>query len=154
NLRPVLRPLAAAAVAAALLLPAPARAEGENAAAEALFQQAKTLKDQGKWAEACPKFAASYKLETGLGVLMHLPDCEEHTNRIASSWAHWSEAVELAAKTGDKRLEFATSRRDALTKRLPMIRVDVSGAPAAAGGAPAPAKVVLEVYRDEVRVDP
>lgn len=141
----------AAAVGAALLLPAPARAEGEIAAAEALFEQARTLVEQKRWDEACPKFAASYKLDKTLGTLLNLADCEEHQTRIASAWAHWGEAVELAEKTGDKRAAFATGRRDALVKRLPKIRVDVTSAPTATA---TPGRVALEVYRDDVRVDP
>ncbi len=133
-------PLAAAIVAASALS-APARAD-DNAAAEALFQQAKTLTEQQRYDEACPKFAASYKLDKTLGTLLNLADCEEHTSRVASAWAHWGEAVELAQKTGDKRDSFAGDHRDALVKRLPMLRLDIP--------APSPA---LEVYRDGVKID-
>ena len=133
--------------AALALVAAPARAEGDSAAADALFQEAKTLVEAKKWADACPKFGASYKLDKTLGTLMNLADCEEHVDQIATAWAHWGEAVELAEKTGDKRASFASGRRAALTKRLPMIRVEI------AAGADA-AKSPLTVFRDEVRVDP
>jgi hypothetical protein len=138
--------VASALVSAALLASASARAEGDTAAAEALFQQAKTLADGQQWAAACPKFEASYRLDKQLGTLMNLADCEEHTGRIATAWAHWGEAVELAEKAGDKRAAFASGRRAPLTKRLPMIQVDV-----AASATPTPA---LAVYRDAVKVDP
>lgn len=134
--------LLVAAAVAAPALSAPARAD-ENAAAEALFQQAKALTEQKRYDEACPKFAASYKLDRTLGTLLNLADCEEHTSRIASAWAHWGEAVELAQKTGDKRDAFAATHRDALVKRLPMLELAVS-APSAA----------LDVYRDGVKIDP
>lgn len=134
--------LLAAAVVAAPALSTPARAD-DNAAAEALFQQAKTLTEQRRYEEACPKFAASYRLDKTLGTLLNLADCEEHINQVASAWAHWGEAVELAQKTGDKRDAFAGTHRDALVKRLPMLRLDVT-APSAA----------LDVYRDGVKIDP
>lgn len=138
------RALAAASLAAAIAIhAAPARAEGESAAAEALFQQAKTLADQKKFAEACPKFAAAYKLDKTLGALLNLADCEEHLGQVASAWAHWGEAVELAEKTGDKRASFAAGRREPLVKRLPMIRIDVGAG-----------KTSLSVYRDGTVVDP
>jgi hypothetical protein len=116
---------------------------GDSAAAEALFQQAKSLTEGGQWAEACPKFEASYKLDKTLGTLMNLADCEEHVDRIATAWAHWGEAVELAQKAGDKRADFATKRRDALKKRLPMIRIEVT-----------PGPTTLAIFRDDVRIDP
>ena len=136
------RLLLAAALVAAPALSTPARAD-DNAAAEALFQQAKTLTEQQRYDEACPKFAASYKLDKTLGTLLNLADCEEHINHVASAWAHWGEAVELAQKTGDKRDAFAGTHRDALVKRLPMLRLDI----------PAPS-AALDVYRDGVKIDP
>jgi len=138
------RALAGAALATAISLHgATARAEGESAAAEALFTQAKSLADAKRWDEACPKFAAAYKLDKTLGALLNLADCEEHLGHVASAWAHWGEAVELAEKTGDKRAGFATGRREPLTKRLPMIRVDVTAG-----------QSTLAVYRDDLRIDP
>jgi hypothetical protein len=134
-------PLAAAIVALGAI-EAPAWAD-DNAAAEALFQQAKTLTDQHRYDEACPKFAASYKLDKTLGTLLNLADCEEHINHVASAWAHWGEAVELAQKSGDKRDAFAGGHRDALVKRLPMLQLDIPAASAA-----------LDVYRDGVKIDP
>ncbi|MEP7123566.1 MAG: tetratricopeptide repeat protein [Byssovorax sp.] len=133
-------PLVAAMIASGALS-APARAD-DNAAAEALFQQAKTLTEQQRYDEACPKFAASYKLDRTLGTLLNLADCEEHLGHVASAWAHWGEAVELAQKAGDKRDAFATTHRDALVKRLPMLQLDIA-APSA----------TLEVFRDGVKID-
>ncbi|MFT3771880.1 MAG: hypothetical protein QM820_41255 [Minicystis sp.] len=134
--------LAGAALAAVLFAAAPARAD-DSAAAEALFQQAKTLTEAQKWGEACPKFEASYKLDKTLGTLLNLADCEEHVDKIASAWAHWGEAVEMAQKTGDKRADFAQKRRAALTPKLPMIRLDVTAG-----------KSALTVHRDGVKIDP
>jgi hypothetical protein len=131
------------AISLALALPRAARAQGsDTAAADALFQQAKALTEAQKWAEACPKFEASYKLDKTLGTLLNLSDCEEHVGRIATAWAHFGEAVELAGKTGDKREAYASERRAKLTKRLPMVRIDATG------------NGKLAVYRDEVRIDP
>jgi hypothetical protein len=131
----------ALAAAAALSLAAPARAD-DSAAAEALFQQAKQLTEQQRWADACPKFEASYKLDRTLGTLLNLADCEEHVNRVATAWARWGEAVELCQKTADKREAFAAKRRDKLTPRLPMLRIDVPAG-----------KTSLQIYRDGVKID-
>lgn len=134
--------IAAAALAAVVMCTTPARAV-DSAAADALFQQAKVLTEAKKWAEACPKFEASYKLDPTLGTLLNLADCEEHVDKTASAWAHWGEAAEMAQKTGDKRAEFAGKRRAALTPKLPMIKLDVKVG-----------KSALTVHRDGVKIDP
>jgi hypothetical protein len=133
---------AAVALAAAVTCALPARA-GDSAAADALFQQAKTLTEAKKYGEACPKFEASYKLDATLGTLLNLADCEEHVDKTASAWAHWGEAAEMAQKTGDKRADFAAKRRADLTPKLPMIRLDVKAG-----------KSALTVHRDGVKIDP
>jgi len=135
-------PLAAALSFLVLLSAPPARAD-DAAAADALFQQAKALTDKQQWAEACPKFEASYRLDKTLGTLLNLADCEEHVDRIAAAWAHWGEAVELAEKAGDKRAEYAGKRRAAIKDRVPKIQLDVSAG-----------KSALAVLRDGVRIDP
>jgi hypothetical protein len=139
-MRPRLAP--ALALLTVALAAAPARAD-QNAAAEALFQQGRVLVAAKKWAEACPKFAASYKLDGGLGTLLNLAACEEEIGKIATAWAHWGEAVEIASRTGDKRAELAQKRRDALDAKLPKIQLDV-----VAG------KSTLSVERDGVKIDP
>jgi hypothetical protein len=136
----------AAALAAALavgltLAPAPARA-ADTAAADALFSEAKELVAKKMYAEACPKFEASYKLDRAVGTLMNLADCHENTGRIATAWAEWGEAFEWLKREGDKRSEFATSRRDALAPRLPKLTITVTR-PASR----------LAVFRDATRIE-
>ncbi len=127
---------------ALLLAAAPARAD-DSAAADALFQAAKLLVAEGKYAEACPKFEASFKLDRTLGTLLNLADCHEKEGKIASSWAEWGEAAELAAKAGDKREEFAKEHRAALTDRLPKLEIKVQNP-----------REGLSVRRDDIAIDP
>src|SRR5690242_3308720 len=69
------------AVAAAALIAAPAaRAQGTDpAAAQGLFDEAKQLVAQGRIAEACPKFVASFKLDPKPGTAVNLADCLERS---------------------------------------------------------------------------
>jgi hypothetical protein len=123
------------------LAPLPARA-ADTAAADALFAEARALVEKKMYAEACPKFEASYKLDKAVGTLMNLADCHENTGRIATAWAEWGEAFEWLKRDGDKRSEFALSRRDALAPRLPKLTITVSGAASR-----------LAVFRDATRIE-
>ena len=71
-------------------------AGGNEAAAEALFDEAKKLANDGKFAEACPKFAESNRLDRGAGTLIHLADCYEKNKQTASAWATFKEAASAA----------------------------------------------------------
>lgn len=135
--------LPASVLTLALLAPGRAHATDNAAAAEVLFNEAKQLREAGKLDQACPKFLASYKLDRTLGTLMNLADCREQIGQIASAWADWSEAVELATKQQDARADFAKSRRDALAPRLPKLKVEIDKPVAG-----------LDVYRGDTKLEP
>jgi hypothetical protein len=103
------RPLRAAvrsgALALALVVTArPAHAQaGEGALAEALFRSARALIAEGKYAEACPKFAESKRIDPKLGTLMNLALCHANEGKTASAWAEYTQAAELAARAGGTR---------------------------------------------------
>jgi hypothetical protein len=123
-------------------LTAAGRASDNAAAADALFQAARLLVEEKKFAEACPKFEASYRLEKTFGTLMNMADCHENIGKIATAWAEWGEAAERAAKEGDKRETYVRQRRAALTERLPKLQINVTRPRAG-----------LAVSRDGVTVD-
>lgn len=126
----------ATAVTAAGLLPARPAAGGsasEKAAAEALFQEGAELTSQGSFADACPKFEASHKLDPALGTLLRLADCYDRTDKTASAWATFKEAVVIAERGGQpERANVARERALDLEKRLSKItlRVPSGGRPA------------------------
>ncbi len=106
----------------------PAReARADDPAAQTLFDEGRKLALDGKVAEACPKFEASYKLDTkSLGTLLNLADCLEKTGKIASAWSRWAEAYDLARTSGPderftKAAAVALEHRDALAPRLPKV---------------------------------
>jgi serine/threonine-protein kinase len=106
-----------------------ARAENgadREAAAEALFQEARGLMAQGRVAEACPKFAESNRIDPGIGVLFFLADCYERNGQTASAWTTFRSAG-AAAKAANQpdRERQASERTAALENRLSKIAVVV-----------------------------
>src|ERR1700692_1403813 len=74
--------------------------QDNSAAVEALFTEGKRLEGEGRFAQACPKFLASYNLEHRVGTLLNLADCYEKNGQLASAWARFVEARTLAQRAG------------------------------------------------------
>jgi serine/threonine-protein kinase len=137
----------AAATSLALLAPT-ARAEGASnqAAAQALFEQARALMNDGKFAEACPKLAESQRLDPGAGTLLNLGHCYEKNGQTASAWVTFKDAAAAAdLKHRDDWAQRARERAAALEKVLSRLVIDVPEASRVDG---------LRVRRDGVDVGP
>ena len=109
-----------AVVAGALGAPA-AHAESDarsRSLAVELFDQAEALFAAGQTAQACPKYAESFRLDPQLGVLIYLAECYEKNGQISSAWGTFREAEEMAAKRGDERYAHAHERATALAPRV------------------------------------
>jgi hypothetical protein len=130
-------PVAALVACAAILTPCAARAQAPagdaKAAAEALYEEGHTLDEQGRYAQACPKYAESLRLDPGIGVMLHLASCWEKAGKPASAWAEYREAEQVAARAGDNRSEVARTRAEALEARLHRLTIVVSPAAAVEG---------------------
>jgi serine/threonine-protein kinase len=98
----------------------------DRAAAQALFEEAQTLKEEERFEEACDKFAASQKLDPAMGTQLNLADCYERIGRTASAWINFLEVASVAKKAGSpERREIANQRADALKPRLSRLQVTV-----------------------------
>jgi hypothetical protein len=116
---------------------------GDSAAASGLFEDARRLREAGNLAEACPKFEASFEADPQLGALMNLADCLERDGRLASAYGRWGDAIELATRRGDDRVDYARDRRDAVGPRLSFITLK------GVGEAPD-----LVVYKGNAKISP
>jgi hypothetical protein len=114
-----------------------------SVAAEALFEEGRSLVAAGKYAEACPKFADSERLGPSVATLLNLANCWERVGRTATAWATYREAASAANAAGRKDyLATAQRRADGLAPKLARLIVTVAQ--------PAPGQ---QVKRDGVLVD-
>lgn len=117
---------------------------GEDAdEAQALFEEARALVLERRYAEACPKLAASLRLDRALGTMLWLADCYEKNGQTASGHAQFVAAAKLAAERRDPREKVATRRANDLEARLTRVTVVL----------PKPPVEGLVVRRDGVPVD-
>ena len=103
-----------------------------KAAAQVLFEGGRDLVERNRFAEACPQFAESQRLDPGLGTLLWLADCYENTGQTASAWTAFSQAAADAATRRDPRETVARERAAKLATSLSRLTIIVSPEAAAA----------------------
>ncbi|MEA2752202.1 MAG: hypothetical protein QOI41_6345 [Myxococcales bacterium] len=120
-----------------------ARAQGQSALAETLFQDAKKLMADGDFTTACPKLAESYRLDAGNGTRLALSLCYEGQGKTASAWALFTE-VAAAARLENRsdREVIARAHVATLEPKLSRLVIDVPSSTAHVAG--------LEVKRDGI----
>jgi hypothetical protein len=101
-------------------------AQSQSSIAEAMYQEGRQLMEAGRYAEACPKFEESQKLEPGMGTLLNLATCNEKLGKSATAWSQFSEAYSILTKeTDEQRAAYAKERRDSLATSLSKITIQV-----------------------------
>jgi tetratricopeptide (TPR) repeat protein len=108
-----------------LVLAAPfAYAQGneKDADAERLFNEAKKLMEEKKFAEACPKLESAYRKDQQQGTLLNLAYCH---SEMGSKWQAWVEFREAESKATEKqRKDFAHEKMKELEKGLSRLIID------------------------------
>jgi hypothetical protein len=148
----------AAGLALALSLPVAARADvtgPDRAAAQALFDDGRRLMGDKRYAEACPKFEESQRIDPGLGTLLNLAECQMQTGKTASAWANFLEAAYQAKAAGQSKREMtARARAAALEPKLSRLTI-IAGGDAASAEIKRDGKVVSpSLWGTPVPVDP
>jgi hypothetical protein len=96
------------------------------------YEDGKKLAEQGKWTEACPKFAEAHRQKPdAVGITLNLADCYKHTGKTASAWSLFKEGS-FRAKSNDKdeaRAAYADKEAAALEPTLSRLQVDVEDTP-------------------------
>jgi hypothetical protein len=117
-------------LAVSFAIATPARADGTSAAskkrAAALFDEGRRLIVEGRFDEACTRFAESERLYPSSGTLLNLVDCHERNGLLASALATCHEAERLAHARGDEegRL-FAQRRAEEIAPKVPSIAIEL-----------------------------
>jgi hypothetical protein len=104
-----------------------AQAAKNEAAAEALFQEGRSLYEAGRYAEACPKLAESQRIDPASGTLLALALCHEGEQKFASAWAEFTTVEGEARRAGrTDRESIAREHAAALRRRLSTVSISVS----------------------------
>jgi hypothetical protein len=115
----------------------------QNATAQALFDEGKRLVEEGRIAEACPKFLGSFKLDPKPGSAMRLADCYERNGQTASAWVQFLDAASLAHRAGQAdREHYAREHAATLESKLSKLTVRAAS--------PVPG---LQILHDGVEID-
>jgi serine/threonine-protein kinase len=121
--------LATAVLLAALAVPAVAHAEAspqDQAVAQSLYDDAKTLMNAKNFVQACPKLEESQRLDPSPATEFHLADCYEHIGRTASAWAAFLEVASNSKLAGrSERETIARDRAAALVPKLTKLVINV-----------------------------
>lgn len=133
-----------AGVTLAVTIASPSFAQDEKIAAEAIFNEAKALMEQGRFAEACPKLAESQRLDPAVGTLLYLGECYEKEGKVASAWAAFKSAASAAHNAAQAgREQTAKQHATDLEPRLPRLSLVVPAGSEVSG---------LVVQRDDIDV--
>src|SRR5260370_34951603 len=122
--------VAVAALQVAVAARAHAQSPGNSKVpAEGLSENGRQLVAAGKYAEACPKFADSQRLDPSTATLLNLASCWEKLGHTATAWATYREAQSAAHAAG--RMDYLTTAErhaNALAPKLARIPIRVPDA--------------------------
>lgn len=115
-----------ACVSTSTSIAAPSPSKDDAIAAELLFREANQLVEQGKCAEAIPKFEASERADHSNGTLYNLANAYECAGRLASAWKTFMTVVNAPPNGKRSSLQDdAEKRAEVLEPRLPKLTVVV-----------------------------
>lgn len=108
------------------LVAAPAFAQTDPVAAQALFDEAKRLMTKNNFDAACPKLAESERLDPAVGTQLNLAECWDKSGKTARAWAAFRDAEAMALHQGQTgRAQYARQRAAQIETSLVRLTVEV-----------------------------
>ncbi len=109
----------------------------ESAAAVSLFDEGNRLYEAGSFAQACPKYEASLRLDaSSIDTRGRLALCYEKTGRLASAWSAWREVKSRAGRSlgRERAVDIATSHIADLEPKLARVTLELAAGVSAPPG--------------------
>ena len=98
----------------------------DQAAAQVLYDDGRAMMKAQAYAQACPKFEESQRLDPTVVTLFNLADCYEHTDRKASAWSAYLEVAASSKRAGrSDREAVAREKANALQPKVSKLIVNV-----------------------------
>ena len=125
-------------IVAVFLLASPSafaqRSAGDQAAADALYNEGRDLLKAGRTAAGCAKFEASLALSPAASTMINIARCHEQDGKLATAFADYTRALSLNGDTPgvERRKELEDLARrglHALDPRLPRLRLLLTSPP-------------------------
>lgn len=147
--------LLAGALAVAAGGAAPAGADAK--AADKAFRKGKKLLAQKKYEEACAAFEESFREDPAIGAQLNVARCFEEWGKLATAYAAYQEAQQLARATKDERAPQIKELLTKLDKQVPTVVITLPKgrlAPAGLALTLDGADLSTEQLGEAVRLDP
>src|SRR5262249_48167990 len=93
--------------------------------ADQLFKKGKKLLAEKKYAEACTAFEQSDQIDPEIGAKLNVARCYQEWGKLATAWRWYTEAEQMAIKSGDDRAQRIHALVTDLDRDVPRLRLSL-----------------------------
>lgn len=137
-----------------ILLWASTALAGNKDKADALFKQGKKLSAEKKYAEACPAFEQSMKLDPAIGTQLNIAKCYEDWGRLGKALVAYRAAEKMAHDAKDPREPKIKALIDDLDSNVPRLTIKLPKQATAEGVVVTLDNNVITTLGESMIVDP
>src|SRR5262249_31643517 len=93
--------------------------------ADQLFKKGKKLLAEKKYAEACTAFEQSDQIDPEIGAKLNVARCYQEWGKLGTAWRWYTEAEQMAIKSGDDRAKRIHALVTDLDRDVPRLRLSL-----------------------------